>query len=265
MKTYTWKEAIYEVMRENGGEMTTNEITNAILEKGLKKATPTTSATVGAHLYTSIDKLGDNSPFVQVGKARFKLIPANIPQNKRKDKDLTKEEVIEVSNQESIIKAFGMFWDRNGFDWESNNLKLWGEPSNFSGKNSKKDCIKVNFADESGIYILYDHRTIVYVGRAIQGTLGKRLKEHTKDRLNTRWNRFSWFGTIAIDEDGKITKESDSDKFSMEKIISTMEAILIEALEPLQNRRRGDEFDYEFTQIIDDSKKKEAIKFLLGH
>ena len=42
MKTYTWKEAIYEVMRENGGEMTTNEITNAILEKGLKNATATT-------------------------------------------------------------------------------------------------------------------------------------------------------------------------------------------------------------------------------
>ena len=41
-----------------------------------------------------------------------------------------------------------------------------------------------------------------------------------------------------------------------------MEAILIEALEPLQNRRRGDEFDYEFTQIFDNSKRLEAFKAL---
>ncbi len=262
MKTYTWKEAIYKVMLENGGEMTSSEIADAILKQGLKESTPTPAATVGANIYVSIKKRGKKSPFALAGKAKFKLIKENIPQNKKEDKDLTKEEVVESINKENIVKAFGMFWDRNGVDWDSNAVKLWGEPSNFSGKNSKNNDTKVNFADESGIYILYDHRTIVYVGRAIQGTLGQRLKEHTRDRLNTRWNRFSWFGTIAIKEDGKLAKESLADNFSMEKVISTMEAILIEALEPLQNRKRGDEFDCEFTQVFDDSKQKEAFKLL---
>ncbi len=259
---YTWKEAIYKVMRENGGEMTRNEIAEAILNKGLRAQTLTPADTVGANIYMSIKKYGDKSPFIQTKPQTFRLIEKNIPKNKKEDKDLTKLEVLKSINQENIIKAFGMFWDRNGVDWDSNNLELWGKPSNFSGKYSKKDDIKVNFADESGIYILYDHRTIVYVGRAIQGTLGKRLKEHTRDRLNTRWNRFSWFGTIAIEEDGKLAKESSIDNYSMEKIISTMEAILIEALEPLQNRRRGDEFDYEFTQIFDNSKQFKALKAL---
>ena len=263
MKTYTWKEAIYKVMAENGGEMTANEISDAILLAKLKKPTPTPAATVGANIYVSIKKLGNKSPFKQVSKAKFGLIPENIPQNKKNDRDLTSTEVVESVNQESIIKAFGMFWDRNGVNWDSSQIKLLGEPSSFSGKHDNSNLAKVNFADESGIYILYDHRTIVYVGRAIEGTLGRRLKEHTRDRLNTRWNRFSWFGTIAIKEDGKLAKESLSDTFSMDKIISTLEAILIESLEPLQNRRRGDELDNEFTQVIDDSKKREAINTLL--
>ncbi len=265
MKEYTWKEAIYKVMRNNGGEMTPGQIAEAILAAGLKEATATPAATVGANIYTSIDKLKDRSPFVQVGRARFRLVPENIPQNRCTDRDLTGAEVVESTNRESVIKAFGMFWERDGVDWESPNLKLWGEPSQFGGgRGKRRGAAKANFADESGIYILYDHRTIVYVGRAIQGTLGKRLKEHTKDRLNTRWNRFSWFGTIAVKEDGKLARESLGDKFSMDKVISTMEAILIEALEPLQNRRRGDEFDCEYTQLPDTSRKSEAIRLILG-
>ena len=35
MKEYTWKEAIYKVMRDNGGEMTPGQIAEAILAAGL--------------------------------------------------------------------------------------------------------------------------------------------------------------------------------------------------------------------------------------
>ena len=52
-----------------------------------------------------------------------------------------------------------MFWDRNGVNWDSSQIKLLGEPSRFSGKHENSHLAKVNFADESGIYILYDHRT----------------------------------------------------------------------------------------------------------
>ena len=156
-------------MRDNGGEMTPGQIAEAILAAGLKEATATPAATVGANIYTSIDKLKDRSPFVQVGRARFRLVPENIPQNRCTDRDLTGAEVVESTNRESVIKAFGMFWERDGVDWESPNLKLWGEPSQFGGgRGKRRGAAKANFADESGIYILYDHRTIVYVGRAIQ-------------------------------------------------------------------------------------------------
>lgn len=255
MRKYTWKEAIYEVMRKHGGEMSTTEIAQAILDAGLRSKTATPDYTVAANIYTSIDRLKDKSPFKQLeaGKARFILIPENIPQDKNADKDLTQTEVEETVNKTSIIKAFGMFWDRDGVNWDESSVKLLGEPSNFRGSKNNSDFGKVDFSEQSGIYVLYDHRTIIYVGRATEGTLGARLKAHTKDRLNTRWNRFSWFGTIAIKEDGKLAKESAKETFGMDKIISTMESILIESLEPLQNRKRGDEFDYEFTQVRDDS------------
>lgn len=75
MKKYTWKEAIYKVMAENGGEMTANEISDAILLAKLKKPTPTPAATVGANIYVSIKKLGNKSPFKQVSKQNSGLFP----------------------------------------------------------------------------------------------------------------------------------------------------------------------------------------------
>lgn len=261
---YTWKEAIYEVMRKNGGAMSTVEIAQAILDEGLRSKTTTPDYTVAANIYTSIDRLRDKSPFKQLesGKARFILVPENISKDKNANKDLTQSEIEETINKTSIIKAFGMFWDRDGVNWDDATVKLIGEPSNFRGTKNNPAFESIDFSAQSGIYVLYDHRTIIYVGRATEGSLGARLKAHTKDRLNTRWNRFSWFGTIALKEDGTLAKESEKDTFGMEKIISTMESILIEALEPLQNRKRGDEFDYEFTQVRDDSIISTFVKHL---
>ena len=52
-------------------------------------------------------------------------------------------------------------------------------------------------------------------------------------------------------EDGSLIK-AESAGFDLDSLIVTMEALLIEGLEPPQNRKRGDEFRaIEFMQAVD--------------
>lgn len=223
----TWIKAIIKVLNENGGVMSNDEITQEILMKGLRNPTHTPSYTVAAYLSTYIQKFGDKSPFERVSPGRFRIVPKNVNLYISKpERDLSSKEILAETNKNNIIKAFGMFWDRNSVNWNETNLKLIGVYSNFIGTKSKLNLGEINFAKQSGVYILYDHRDIIYVGRAVEGSLGVRLKSHTKDRLSNRWNRFSWFGTIAIKEDGKLDSNATADSFPIDKIIPVFEAIL---------------------------------------
>lgn len=88
--------------------------------------------------------------------------------------------------------------------------------------------------------------------------LGVRLRQHTVDRLNGRWDRFSWFGVFAPSESGALSPATE--RFDLEMLIVTMEALLIEGLEPRQNRKRGDDFRaVEFLQVEDPEIQKRRM------
>lgn len=109
----------------------------------------------------------------------------------------------------------------------------------------------VNFAEEVGVYILYSGDRVIYVGRVTEQRLGPRLWDHTRDRLAGRWDRFSWFGVRAVADDGTLGPVP-SGAFAVDMLVATMEALLIEGLEPPQSRRRGDGFNAtEFIQATD--------------
>jgi hypothetical protein len=122
----------------------------------------------------------------------------------------------------------------------------------------------VNFTAQAGVYLLYDGRSVVYVGRVSEPRLGLRLYEHTRDRLTSRWDRFSWFGVRAVRDDGELSPVPSSG-IAVATLISTMEALLIEGLEPPQNRRQGDGFNaVEFIQETDPRIEQELKKGLLA-
>jgi len=115
---------------------------------------------------------------------------------------------------------------------------------------------------QKGIYILYDHHTVVYVGRAIDRPLGRRLYEHTIDRLGSRWNRFSWFGLLDVTDEGDLREVPL--RASLAVLVETLEALLIEALEPPQNRKRGDDFSaIEDVQDVDPELKERELQSTL--
>jgi hypothetical protein len=90
---------------------------------------------------------------------------------------------------------------------------------------------------------------VIYVGRATD-SLFARLKTHTADRLGGRWDRFSWFGLRGVRDNGEL---SDGEvTWNQDVVVETMEALLIESLEPPLNRRRGDNLSAaEYIQTLD--------------
>jgi hypothetical protein len=156
----------------------------------------------------------------------------------------------EEEEQYEIISSFGMFWRRDAVEWISN-PKLLGM--------QQIGAEPVNFNKQIGIYLLYDGREVIYVGRATDRPLGKRLYEHTPDRFSSRWDRFSWFGLLPVSEDGALGKMPDSYKSA--NIVPAVEAIMIEALEPRQNRKRGDDLSaVEYIQKEDPEIQKKRIR-----
>ena len=84
------------------------------------------------------------------------------------------------------------------------------------------------------------------VNRSVSGA------EPAHDRLSGRWDRFSWFGVYPVNEDGSLRTSISVAHVNVDALIATIEAVLIEGLEPRQNRKRGDDFQaVEFLQVED--------------
>ena len=68
------------------------------------------------------------------------------------------------------------------------------------------------------------------------------MKDHTTDRLAGRWDRFSWFGLYPVTEDGQLSLDVKFKEFTIQNLGDILEAILIESIEPRQNRKQGNSF-----------------------
>jgi hypothetical protein len=252
MRNMKWREAVEKVLRDAGAAMHYTEIAEAIISRGLRTdvgATP--AATVSATI--AIDMSNANSNFVRVGRGEYTLkdallLVARHPRPKD-EKEVQAPQPESLEEPAGIINAFGMYWRRDFVIWNSN-PKILGQ--------QQQGARTVNFSEQVGLYLLNDSREVVYVGRATDQRLGKRLYQHTLDRLNGRWDRFSWFGLLRVTDDGKLVGV-DFASLSADTLTATMEALLIEGLEPSQNRKRGDDFRaVEYLQVRDPELNRKA-------
>jgi hypothetical protein len=249
----TWREAIDTILGASATPLHYKDITERIIVDGLRRnlgATP--AATVNAQISSSIKRDGPDSPFLRVGKGTFTLA------NRRGEKTAplpskltpTVAESDETEEQYEIVSSFGMFWRREAVEWSAT-PKLLGM--------QQIGATPVDFNRQLGIYLLYDGREVIYIGRTTDRPLGRRLYEHTSDRLAARWDRFSWFGLLPVSEAGTLGVLPLT--FDAAKLIPALEAILIEALEPRQNRKRGDDLSaVEYIQREDPSIQKRKVK-----
>ena len=250
MSELGWREAVRKVLSESDEAMHYTRIAEVIAEKKLRKnfgANPATSVNVA--ISDSLKWDGANSPFIRISPGIYWLKEAE----KSQEASHT-QEVPPVLVEAGLINAFGMFWARNAVLWKSTPKILGQQQQNSS---------TVDFASQTGVYLLYDGRQVIYVGRAIEQSLGARLQQHTVDRLNGRWDRFSWFGIYSVSEEGQL-KTGKAETFGIPMLVATMEALLIEGLEPPQNRKGGDRFRAsEFLQVQDPELEKRKMQNLV--
>ena len=252
-KELTWREAIDKVLGASSAPLHYNEITAQIIANQLRTslgATP--AATVNAQISSSIKRDGSASPYVRVAKGTFILAKPHVATSSTAKQKLTPpvDESEDSEEQYDIVSSFGMFWRREAIQWSAS-PKLLGM--------QQLGATPVDFNKQLGIYLLYDGREVIYIGRTTDRPLGRRLYEHTLDRLAARWDRFSWFGLLPVKESGQLATLPGT--FEATKIIPALEAILIEALEPRQNRKRGDDLSAaEFIQKEDPEIQKKKVK-----
>lgn len=252
---FTWRKAIDRVLSASATPLHYNEITERIIAEGLRRslgATP--AATVNAQISASIKHDGESSPYIRVAKGTFALRSRDSLHQIIKPQlapDVAESE--DSEEQYDIVTSFGMFWRKEAVEWTSN-PKLLGM--------QRIGATPVDFNRQLGIYLLYDGREVIYVGRTTDRPLGRRLFEHTLDRMSARWDRFSWFGLLPVSDEGKIGELPET--YVAAKLIPALEAILIEALEPRQNRKRGDDLAaVEYLQKVNPEIEKKRVKAML--
>ncbi len=245
----SWEQAIRQVLQKADGALHYSEIAEQIVSQGLRKSVGATpSMTVSSYLSTSLR--GEDSPYLRVGRGQYAL------------KDAVQEKTEGIEQTDSLndepmeagaLKSFGMFWRRELVAWNAARPSLFGR--------QQAGASKVNFSDQIGIYLLHDRDRVIYVGRA-SDSLSTRLRAHTSDRLGGRWDRFSWFGLHGVDENAKLIDSQAP--WTQNVVIDTMEALLIESLEPPLNRKRGDNFSgVEYMQVVDPKIEKLKNKAFL--
>ena len=232
-----WKDAIAKVFEEEKKALHYTVIAELIAQRGYRKSLGATPQdTVSANITTDINTNKENSIFAKVDKGIYILRKflddrsLQITGDTETSISTTKKT---SSDRIKIINGFGIYWNRNLVHWKTTPDLLGIQQIGAS---------EVNFKDQIGIYLLHDSRETIYVGQAIDQPLGQRLKTHTYDRLGGRWDRFSWFGLRPVDENAKLQTDIKFENLSIQDIGDILEAILIESIEPRQNRKQGNLF-----------------------
>lgn len=247
-----WFDAIIKILSEEQKALHYSDIAELIAERGYRiKLGKTPSNSVNTALNLHIKEEGKKSKIVKLNNKKGEYILRKVYEQEIVEPE---ENIVEAEKEVSsnIIKTIGMYWDRD--------LVIWKSPLNLYGVE-RIGAEQVNFGAQTGIYLLHDNREVLYVGQAVKQPIMKRLLDHTKDRLSGRWNRFSWFGFQALDKKGKLQSLSNLEvNTSISDIANTIEAVLIEALEPRQNRKGGNNFKgVEYLQLEDPKIRKNGL------
>lgn len=110
------------------------------------------------------------------------------------------------------------------------------------GVNSKNvTAPSVNFAIQTGIYVLYADYRPIYVGQA-NGSLFARLQMHYRtDDLVGRWDTFTWLGMRRAlgGADPGLSTNASRFSISRKQLLDHLEAAMIHAFEPPMNGQEG--------------------------
>lgn len=151
-----------------------------------------------------------------------------------------------------LIPCYGMNWHRDQVEWDRNH--------NLIGRDDDSG-VQVNFANQIGVYVLYEWPNVTYVGRTTRGRMYQRLLDHATNQSGRwQWDRFSWFGMLSVGSDGKLASHRET--LDTEQVTTAMETLLITVLSPPLNDKSGDHLGTRYYQVPDDVVEERKLKVL---
>jgi len=122
-----------------------------------------------------------------------------------------------------LIRCVGLFWETSNVFWGAGS-----QAGTLYGLTAKQvSSAPIDFREQVGIYALYADYRMIYVGQAGSGEttfLFSRLKQHFKDDLAGRWDRFSWFGLRWVKRDGQLSTLANAHHPSTDRTLNHIEA-----------------------------------------
>ena len=162
MKELTWLDAITKVLEVSEPPLHYTDITNKILDDKLRTSLGATPAATVCTLLNISVKQDKESPYVKVSRGVFHLkTKLNSISNPSETPAI---DTTEEDDLTSIITSFGMFWKKDAIEWTPM-PKLLGM--------QQIGAKIVNFSKQLGVYLLYDGREVIYVGRSTDRPLGR--------------------------------------------------------------------------------------------
>ncbi len=242
MPEMSWEDAIVRVYQENlDVEMTNGDVAQVIMDKGFRTSVgKTPQNTIGSRMSALMERYGIerlNRGIYILRSSGDETCAAPIEETGDPPDDATAPSTIG-------IEAYGVHWERNKVHWQSGRILGYAiDPRE-----------TIDFANQQGVYVLYDWNSVVYVGQTIARTNGlfQRLQEaHTKrEDWGDRWERFSWFGIRPVNEVGELTDAPIN--ADLRAVADLLESVLIETLRPAFNRQlRGNNMGTLYRQAID--------------
>ncbi len=135
-----------------------------------------------------------------------------------------------------LIRAFGQFWNPEIIEWgkqgPSNKGQLLGDV------RIGTKYVTIDFWEAKGIYVLFDRFKCVYVGKALESSIGFRLRSHLSDRFAGRWDMFTFFSVSTVNKIKKNTRDPGQRQVTKGTTINTLEALAILVADPNLNRKR---------------------------
>ena len=172
----TWMNAIISVLREAGEPMEYTQVAQAIIDRGLRNASGSVNpvASVASTVSQYLRNQGDRCEVVRLkrgqlglrewGESDLRLGPSGTATSRVHggQVDLSEPEIQGIPDgiveygTEGLITSFGMYWRRDQVKW-SNRPRILGA--------QQLGAKVVDFAEQIGLYVLYDGSRPIYVGQ----------------------------------------------------------------------------------------------------
>jgi hypothetical protein len=234
------KTSIKKVLSTSSEPMDIDQIAVQLaIEEDLSRHGAVPLRSVHSCLENAVREDGDGCQFIKTATGHYmlraKASPLHLLAARKASANVNKSDV----DASGIFTCYGLNWQRKSISWT---------PAPEIMGCQFQESVKVNFTKQIGLYALQNTSgDVEFIGHTIQKPIGSCLYDHTRDRLTFKWEQFSFFGLLPVNDRGYFGRLPDD--FTAADSLTSIKAITVELARPRSNRKIFDWFSVlEFNQ-----------------